>query len=605
MRRATALLLVALVAAAIVAAIFWFRPPPGLSDVAVGAAPAPMMRATREAQTMRLVWSEQVTLAGVQVVAPQGSTVRLEVGGEPIDAQGDLVWLDAACGEASERPVAGACRTALVHGEWDGPVGQLSPIYAGTRVFWRGLGPRALELLVAYGVRPLAQAPSDLRSLREGDVLIVPRPAEFATAARVVALAPSQSEGERRDVPSLRALAVLRPDDEGLRVALAVDGVPIVFAQGRDLRPTIDLVATVDALRFGWGPGGVDTDGNGEVQPRDRFPGLRESDVAQPVADMLVASVLAEFLRDDEPRISWVPAGAPALLVLTADQDYAPLAAVEAQSAAAGSAGLTVLLTTPRAGRAADVNFRDAPDAMLGPSALRNLLGRGHGLGVHPFVEAAPTGVTRAVAGEFEALYGRRPRVIRNHHVTWHGADLSPRAQSEAGLRLGLDYIAQSSAGSDLGFMGGTGVPMRYPNAGTLQLPTQLDDHVLLPARFGYRAYDLAALNARTDSVLDAAVRHGCVVVANHHPIWWIETEGAWQRHLIASAHRRGMPVWGATEYLAYAMGARDAVVFKDVDRGWMALVPATGLSVVLDGVSYELSPGVQPVRDGGRPAQK
>jgi hypothetical protein len=602
MRRSTVLWALALVVTGLAGAAFFLQGAEPIPDRALGSPAAPTLRDDSDLNVTRLTWTEPVGLVGVAIAgAGNGACTEIEIGGQRFKPRADVVWLDPRCRPSETRPETGACKTLALRGSWSAGLGQLTPIYAGTRVFWRSLGPRALELLRAYGVRPLAPAPESLSGLRGTDVLIVPHVGAYTTPARVLALAPKPTQsGELRSVPSLRTQARLLPEDEGARVVLGVDGVPILVAHGRDVHATVDIVATVDRLRFGWGPGGVDVDGNGEIQPRDAFPGLRAEDVAVPGTDLLVEAVLGAVLTEADPRVSWVPAGAPAVLLLTADQDYAPAVAVLAQSEAAKDVGFTVLLTTPTAGREPDVSFKDPPTGLLGRGTVATLLDRGHGIGIHPFVGLAPDGVTNEVAAQFLSAYGRPARVVRNHHITWHGHDTGPRQQSDAGLGLGLDYIAQASGGSDLGFLGGTGVPSTYPGAATLHLPTQLDDHVLLPARFGYRPYDVAALRARSRQVLDVAVRHRSVVVANHHPIWWIETDGAWQRALIDAAAERGIPVWGATDYLRYIAGARRAVLWRDGQR-WVALVPDSGLSVVLDGVARELTPGARVVESGER----
>ena len=589
MRRTTALALVGVALAGAVALVFSLPETP-LPGSAVGSAPPPVVRSGATG----LRWTAPVGIVGL--AAQGGTATQIDVGGVRAPG-GPFVWLDGGCRVVAERPPDGvSCKTAAVGVVWAGAPGTLHPVYAGTRVFWTGLDARGRELLRAYGVAPLAPAPAP-QSLRESDLLIVPRAEPIDTPARVLALRPdARGYGKTRRIGSLRARAQFGPGDEGARVALAVEGVPVLFAQGRTFRPTIDVPATVDALRFGWGDGLADVDGNGERQPRDRFPGVTVHDVASPGTDVLVDAILGEVLGDDDPRISSVPAGAPALLVLTADQDYAPAAAVLAQSQAAQGVGMTFLLTTPRAGKAPDVAFVEAPTGMLARDVVAQLAERGHGVGIHPFISDAET--TGKVAAEFHRAYGSAPRVIRNHHVTWPDGD---GARGQAGLGLGLDYIAQASAGSDLGFLGGTGVPMRYPGTQVLQLPTQLDDHVLLPAEFGYRAYDVRTLSERSAAVLDVACEHGSVVVANHHPIWWIETDGAWQRALLDAAAARNVPVWGATQYLRYVEGARSPVVWRGDDGRWRALVPEAGMTVVLAGARHALEPGVRDVLTGAR----
>jgi hypothetical protein len=538
-------------------------------------------------------WRAPIYLAGVVLASDGEGTVDLGDGPQPLTPTSR--WLDAQCRTIDRRPDKDAsCRVSAV---WAThlPGAEIIPVYSGTRIWTRDLDEPSIELLAAYGVGPTAPAP-DPSELRAGEALVLPSPQRVTTEAKIVALGPGGPDDTiTREIPGLHATARL-PVGQRLVPLLSMENVPIVIQTDTGVGSTVPLAATAARLRFGWADTLEDVDGNGELQPRDLFPGIDHADVATPGTDVLVRGVLGFAMSADQPWISPIPDAAPALLILTADQDYAPSEAVLAQSAAAGENGMTVLLTDPTVGREPDVTFADGPAGMLGASTLSALSAHGHGVGIHPFVGNWPEHTTIEIADQFYRVAGARPTVVRNHHVSW--SLTTPAAQDAAGLRLGLDYIAQASAGSDLGFLGGTGVAMKYPGTEVFHLPTHLDDHVLLPERFGYRAYTVDQLIARSEAILDTALLHHSVIVANHHPIWWIKTDGKWQSALIAAAHARKIPVWGATQYLRYLEGARSAVICKTPDGHWQVLAPESGVTVLWRGNRFALRGGARILSD-------
>lgn len=343
-----------------------------------------------------------------------------------------------------------------------------------------------------------------------------------------------------------------------------------------------------------------DVDGVGGIQPADLFAGQQtRADHDLPAADLLGFALLAQIASAPGPDVfvAALPGAADSLLVLTADQDFIPADAVRMQSEAAGQAGLTALLTAEEIGARPDVSYdveyARAAGGMIPRETAAALAGRGHEIGVHPNLwQLEPRAFASAIvahADAFAANYGKRPALVRNHHLVWEGYTEMARHHAAAGLRMNLDYMALAiPPHGDLGFMSASALPMRFGETGGTVLPihhqpTLLDDHVLLPAELGYQPYTLASLIARSRAVIDIAARHGLPVVVNHHPYFWLETEGAWQTALLALARERGLPVWGAGAWLGFVERRRQTVVL-DQGQGRFTVASAPGITLLVEG---------------------
>jgi hypothetical protein len=345
-----------------------------------------------------------------------------------------------------------------------------------------------------------------------------------------------------------------------------------------------------------------DVDGVGGIQPADLFAGrLTRADHDVPAADLLGFALLAQIASAPGPDVfvAALPDAAQGLLVLTADQDFIPADAVRLQSEAAGRAGLTALLTAEDIGARPDVSYdvayARAPGGMIPRDTAEALAGRGHEIGVHPNLwQLEPGRFAAAIATHadtFAANYGQRPALVRNHHLVWQGYTGMARLHAAAGLRMNLDFMALAiPPHGDLGFMSASGLPMRFgdPEGTVLPIllqPTLLDDHVLLPAQLGYRPYTLPSLIERSRAVIEIACRHGLPVVVNHHPYFWLETQGAWQAALVADARGRGLAVWGAGAWLAFVERRRQAVVL-DPGQGRFTVASAAGVTLLVEGAA-------------------
>jgi peptidoglycan/xylan/chitin deacetylase (PgdA/CDA1 family) len=358
-----------------------------------------------------------------------------------------------------------------------------------------------------------------------------------------------------------------------------------------------------------------DVDGVGGIQPADLFAGQQtRADHDLPGADLLGFALLAQIASAPGPDVfvAALPGAADSLLVLTADQDFIPADAVRMQSEAAGQAGLTALLTAEEIGAPPDVSYdvayARAAGGMIPRETAAALAGRGHEIGVHPNLwQLEPGAFASAIAAHadaFAANYGKRPALVRNHHLVWEGYTEMARHHAAAGLRMNLDYMALAiPPHGDLGFMSASALPMRFGEASGTVLPihhqpTLLDDHVLLPAELGYQPYTLASLIARSRAVIDIARRHGLPVVVNHHPYFWLETGGAWQTALLAHARERGLAVWGAGAWLGFVERRRQTVVL-DQGQGRFTVASAPGVTLLVEGT------GAAPAAAGARVAER
>ena len=365
------------------------------------------------------------------------------------------------------------------------------------------------------------------------------------------------------------------------------------IGEGRCVRFLGDLVDGVRRLRQG-NPALADRDVNGKggVQPSDLFVGqLRPADFARPQTDLFVESVLAAL---ELPfRLHPLPANAPGLTIFTADQDYVPEAGVEAQIEDGALEALTLLLTDARFGAKPDVDFGAEHPATLSARWASERADDGVDLGIHPNLQgvepSAYESVLRDQAEAFEREYGKRAATVRNHHLAWQGYTQMAEHQARAAFRMNLDYMALAFVGEGrLGYLNGSGLPLRFIRRDGTVLPilqqgTQLDDHVLLPPRFGYEAMDVDGLIAATEELLDRSVADPPhPITINHHPVWHYESDGKWQRALLEASRSRAMPVWSADRWLDHHYAMRDSQLARLGPRRLSVVTGASGVALLL-----------------------
>ena len=360
-----------------------------------------------------------------------------------------------------------------------------------------------------------------------------------------------------------------------------------------------------------------DVDGKGGFQPRDLLAGtLARGDHDTPSADLLGFAVAASVASPVGLMVAPLPPGAETVVVLTADQDFVPDAVVLGQSQALPpEAGLSAMLTAGAIGAAPDVRYDASPENLVARDTALALGELGHGVGIHPNLwrlEAGRAGYEAAVeahAEAFEEAFRTRALLVRNHHLVWSGYVEMARHQARAGLAMNFDYIALAFAPEgELGYMAGGAIPARFGDpegrvVPILQQATQLDDHVLLPTRFGYHPYDAASLEARSRALLKQAARFRTPLVVNHHPFWWSEDGGRWQRSLVEMASEVGAPIWGGGRWLRFVRGQRDVRVWCSGEGSCTVWSTAPNTSLLVSADRGEVRLDGQPVStdDGAR----
>jgi hypothetical protein len=413
-------------------------------------------------------------------------------------------------------------------------------------------GPAWTELLVAAGLPQAAMLSAADDALPAGYRLVVwparsagPDPAVLASVGRAVIVL--EQPERAADVALARmttgallplAGAPIRILDvlPGERAFLTADGGGVLgtvraCGQGLVVRLGLDLAAHLMRLRLGLpSRAGQDRDGNGELQPADLLEPIQGELSSQPWADIVIDELLSVIATEwpgcPLPRTRGLPAGMGAVVVISADQDYASDQFVELMATRLEERGAraTFLLTDPQVGLAPDLN-RDASGRApwLASSSGDSLVSRGFGLGLHPFPRTASDLIE--MAAHFTQRHGLVARVTRNHHLRWPDYDGMPRAAATAGAMLDLNLMPVSVAGRPaVGFPTGSARPVRMTDATgallpLLQQPTSVDDYSLRIEDAQARSRAARALWTLALDALKQVCRVQAPLVVNAHPM--------------------------------------------------------------------------------------
>lgn len=434
------------------------------------------------------------------------------------------------------------------------------------------------ELLHAAGA-PLAVELTGDAPVPDGARLVVVASTDGLDALRAPgrAVVAVERAGERRNASAMTWGDITVPLDGAGVVALtpaagetvlATDdaGHPLAAASSRNgsvtLRLGVDLAAVLWRLRLG-DPALplTDRDGNGEVQPADALPRLDPSLTETPFADRVMARLmetLTASLPCALPRLRGLPTGARAVLVITADQDYADDEKLTAmgETLAGRGAHATFLLTEPSVGRRPDLNVRSGAAPTLSLDAADALLAQGHDLGVHPF-PAAIDDVAAHVALTSQRL--SLPMLFaRDHHLRWIGRLDVPRAEAARGVAMNLDYMAVCDGRRPcVGFPGGSSVPVMIADGDDrvpiLQQPTAVDDFSLRVNDYAQLAGAATALASAARETLIVARAAEVPVVLNAHPTLYAFAP-QWLASVLSTPDLRAM---SASEWLSFVLHRR------------------------------------------------
>jgi len=553
------------------------------------------------------LWFKLMRRPQVLVGAPQ---ITADVEKQPRGASGIAMWV----------PPSGA--------DWE------SEILAGYGLPWvRKVHDRELAQAVKAGVRtwlvPNVELDSSTREALEGAVKagawlveLGPKPAvcdlpalEPGASARFVVTGEGLDgvrwPGSVSTVPGCEVhgcpgvTLLARVDDGGVQRPLVTRRT---LGQGTCTRWHGDFAAVMQRLRQG-DPARANSRSPGhDFKPSDLFAGdLEPRDYDVPSADRLGFALAAQIVATPGPDVMLapLPAGARGLVIFTADQDFVPGAGVLAQSAALGHAGFTVTLTSDAVGGKPDVVFAESEPGLMAAEDVSVLAELGHDVGVHPNLVGLPEAAYRQVlvdhVAAFEEAYGVKPRIVRNHHLIWDGYMKMARLQAAAGLALNLDYVtARSAQGYVPGFMTGSGLMLRFVDRRgrvlpIFQLATQIDDYLFLPGEASSAAPPLTVLTAGAIKLIAISQREQVPVTLLHHPAWWHESHGAWQKAILGEAARQGARVWSAGRFLAFVEETRRTELERADERFDLTNI-ANESVLLLEGAAHWRAGG-KPVR--------
>jgi hypothetical protein len=346
----------------------------------------------------------------------------------------------------------------------------------------------------------------------------------------------------------------------------------------------------------------------------DMFAGWVDLDrVAIPQADelqRLLANVIALLGATGQPlpRFWYLPAGASGLLVVTSDSHGNPAAWIERLLAEVERRGgrASVYYAPPvtsqeplrRAARAARAWASTLP--LVGPGLASPLAppepeqvaawrAKGHGFGIHPFVEnGIDAGYSRHRRDFGERGLEPVPPTVRTHRVLWDGWVEAARVQAGHGMRMNLDYYHCSPAFRTAtgprvqwvhGHFTGSALPMKFVDEqgrilDIYQQVTQLVDEYLLKMWLDYGPQlDGEAAVRVSREVLGTSIDNGYgPVVAQFHAdgfdpgTTYYQDALAWAAGTLAYAAERGIPIWSAEQWLAFVEARHDAALY---DSRW------------------------------------
>lgn len=433
----------------------------------------------------------------------------------------------------------------------------------------------------------------------------------------------------------------------GARVlATSAGGDPLVtvhrFGRGTAALWAFDLARCIALLRQG-NPSWIG-------QERDGMEGLRASDlfvgwvnlerINVPQADehqRLFISVIEELAANGPPlpRLWYFPDAAPAVLVATGDAHGSRVSHIEqALTLVEQHGGSMSIYYTPPAASAAGRLARKArraatalplvgnmvrrDDPLPTPRHVANWRTRGHEFGMHPYVEAGLEAGYNYHWNEFLKYgFGPLPPTVRTHRILWYGWVENARVQARYGLRMNLDHyhsggaVRKSDGSWTFGYLGGTGLPMRFVTEdGSLlsvyQQPTHLvDEHLMNVFDTGH---DMglsgeAAAAVTIAQITESVQRYPAALGLQCHidPFTFggekARHVGRWLNASLAYAVAHGLPVLSAERWLAFTE-ARAAAGLGRLD--WDAATRRLSFELSLPASTSGDAALLLPLRHGG-----
>jgi len=356
-----------------------------------------------------------------------------------------------------------------------------------------------------------------------------------------------------------------------------------------------DLAHAVARLRQG-DPANADICASGLdglYRPSELFIGqLDPRKLTLPQADVHTA-LLARVIDvlAPRPRLWYYPtAEQRSVMIMTSDDDWSTREQFDA------------LLDGLRAHNA-HCSFYIVPHSKLSKAELDAIESRdGHAFSVHPALEtdltifpnigeAQPNFVAemlRENVARHQREYQRPVRTLRNHIVRWDGYLAAAQTLAELGVGMDCNYLSVSPF--SLGYMTGSGRPLRFVEASGAVLPlfqqaTQWTEECLIHPEFVFsERWSVEKALAETGAIIRRAAREFHTPVAiNSHPVSYATYSAPLVQGVWAAAQAEGMPILSADEWLDWT-AARDAVRLSQVNGRWVLHTPQplAAMSVLL-----------------------
>ncbi|MDW8145841.1 MAG: hypothetical protein RMJ48_06030 [Roseiflexaceae bacterium] len=339
-------------------------------------------------------------------------------------------------------------------------------------------------------------------------------------------------------------------------------------------------------------------------QERDGLDGIRTTDlfvdwidpdvIDVPQADeqqRLLANMvhaLADALP--LPRLWYLPAGAAAVLVATGDAHgiwaHHITPGIEIVERYGGT--ISVYYTTPAVSAqrrtVRRIQWWGETLPIIGhifeersgyptPRLVEQWRERGHGFGLHPWVEkGVARGYNHAWNDFVKHGYGPAAPTVRTHRVLWSGWVDTAKVQAQYGIRMNLDYyhvgsVTRRPNGGYLeGYLVGSGLPLPFVDeqGNVLRVYQQhthiVDEHQIAAFDHGYEmnlsVADAVALSRRQ---IDCAVERfpSALGLQSHFDPYAFSPEKAalernWLDGILSHAAARGVAIMSAEQWLAF-----------------------------------------------------
>jgi len=295
----------------------------------------------------------------------------------------------------------------------------------------------------------------------------------------------------------------------------------------------------------------------GETRPRSLYlqePNPPADTLWRPTADLhcmgLCAIIKGLLARHAPVPTLWhIPAGHPAILLFSGDEDAGEQAANERQMKALESAGGAMSLYV----------FPD--HTSVTHQRIEEYTRRGHTISVHPnLVPAAGRPVAEQLARAekqvrlFQEKFQRPVHTVRNHSYGWPGYLELPSLWERLGIGLDANTCAflfrQSLDGGPFANVHAA-LPLPFVREdGSLidvyQQPTHISDDIWFhPTVAHSMKYSAGQFDGIAHRILDDAVRfYHSPICANFHPCNYVDFSGEHGRMLIRRALELDVPIW-------------------------------------------------------------